>query len=63
MLLVTRMYNAATAVGVMRRVVALARDYTSRRTIGKMRLSNMPLQVRVLSHMEITHRANLAFYL
>ena len=45
------MYNAATAVGIMRRVVALARDYSSRRTIGKTKLANMPLQVRVLSHM------------
>ena len=63
MLLVTRMYNSATAVGIMRRVVALARDYSSRRTIGKTKLSEMPLQLRVWSHMEITHRANLVFYL
>ena len=63
MLLVTRMHNSATAVGVMRRVIALVRDYASRRTIGKAKLADMPLQARVLSHLEITHRANLAFYL
>lgn len=39
MLLVTRMYNSATAVGIMRRVVALARDYSSRRIIGHKKLS------------------------
>jgi alkylation response protein AidB-like acyl-CoA dehydrogenase len=63
MLLVTRMYNSATAVGIMRRVIALARDYSSRRKIGNKKLSDMPLQRRVLSHMEVTHRANLIFYL
>lgn len=63
MLFVTRMYNSATAVGIMRRVIALARDYSSRRTIGRTKLSEMPLQLRVLSHMEVTHRANLIFYL
>jgi hypothetical protein len=44
-------------------MLALARDYSGRRTIGKSKLSNMPLQVRVLAHLEVTHRANLAFYL
>ena len=63
MLFVTRMYNSATAVGIMRRMIGLARDYSSRRTIGKKNLSEMPLQLRVLSHMDVTHRANLIFYL
>jgi alkylation response protein AidB-like acyl-CoA dehydrogenase len=51
MLTVTRVYNSATAVGVMRRMLALARDYSNRRTIGRMKLNQMPLQVRVLSHL------------
>lgn len=51
MLTVTRVYNSATAVGVMRRILGLARDYSSRRTIGKMKLNEMPLQVRVLAHL------------
>jgi len=63
MLTVTRIWNASTAVGVMRRVLALARDYSSRRIIGKSTLNQMPLQIRVLSHLEVTHRANLLFYL
>jgi len=63
MLTVTRIYNSATAVGIMRRMLALSRDYSSRRIIGKSTLNNMPLQVRVLSQMEVTHRANLTFYL
>lgn len=63
MLTITRIFNASTAVAVMRRFIALARDYSNRRTIGKMKLSDMPLQVRVLAHMEVTHRANLIFYL
>jgi len=63
MLTVTRVYNSATAVGVMRRMLALARDYSGRRNIGKFKLNAMPLQVRVLAHLEVTHRANLTFYL
>lgn len=63
MLLVTRIYNSSSAVGAMRKVVALARDYSSRRTIGKTRLADMPLQQRVLAHLEVTHRANLIFFL
>jgi alkylation response protein AidB-like acyl-CoA dehydrogenase len=51
MLTVTRVYNSATAVGVMRRMLALARDYSGRRNIGKFKLNAMPLQVRVLAHL------------
>lgn len=39
MLTITRIYNSATAVGVIRRGLALARDYASRRVIGKTPLS------------------------
>ena len=63
MLTITRIYNSATAVGVIRRGLALARDYASRRVIGKTTLSNMPLQLRVLSHLEVVHRGNLILYL
>jgi putative acyl-CoA dehydrogenase len=51
MLAITRIYNSAFAVGSMRRGLVLARDYASRRVIGKTTLSNMPLQLRVLSHL------------
>ena len=63
MLTITRIYNSATAVGVMRRGLALARDYADRRVIGKTKLSQMPLQLRVLSDLEIVHRGNLIMYL
>lgn len=49
MLTVTRIYNAATAVGIMRRGIALVRDYSDRRVIGKTNLSQLPLHMRVLS--------------
>lgn len=38
MLTITRIYNSATAVGIMRRGIALARDYSSRRIIGRIKL-------------------------
>ena len=63
MLTVTRIYNAATAVGLMRRGIALVRDYSSRRIIGIKKLADLPLHMRVLSHMDVTHRGNLMFYL
>ena len=63
MLTVTRIYNAATAVGVMRRGIAIVRDYSSRRVIGKSRLSDFSLHLRVLSDLDVTHRGNLIFYL
>lgn len=63
MLTVTRLYNAATAVGVMRRGIVLVRDYSSRRIIGTKKLADLPLHIRVLAQMDVTHRANLMFYL
>lgn len=63
MLTVTRIYNAATAVGLMRRGVALVRDYSDRRIIGNKKLSDLPLHLRVLSDLQVTHRGNLIFYL
>ena len=63
MLTVTRIYNAATAVGLMRRGIALVRDYSDRRIIGKKKLSDLPLHLRVLSDLEVTHRGNLIFFL
>lgn len=63
MLTVTRIYNAATAVGLMRRGIALVRDYSDRRIIGKRKLSDLPMHLRVLSDLEVTHRGNLIFFL
>jgi len=49
MLTVTRIYNSATAVGLMRRGIAFVRDYSNRRMIGKNQLSDLPLHLRVLA--------------
>jgi acyl-CoA dehydrogenase len=63
MLTMTRIYNSSTAVGNIRRGLALSRDYASRRIIGKVPLSEMPLQLRVLSRLEVIHRGNLMLFL
>lgn len=63
MLSVTRLYNSATAVGIMRRIISLAKDFAFRRTTGKTPLHELPLHVSVLADMEITYRGNLLFYL
>lgn len=63
MLTVTRIYNSATAVGIMRRGIALVRDYSNRRIIGKRKLADLPLHMRVLADLEVIHRGNLIFYL
>lgn len=63
MLTVTRLYNSATAVGVMRRGIALVRDYSSRRRIGNKKLCDLPLHQRVLADLDVVHRGNLIFYL
>lgn len=60
---VTRVYNAVAAVGGMRRAVALARDYATRRTAFGARLSEQPLHVETLAELEARTRASfmLAF--
>jgi alkylation response protein AidB-like acyl-CoA dehydrogenase len=62
MLLLTRMYNSSTAVGLMRRGLLLAKDYAEKRTIGKQKLSKLPLQLRVISNLEVISRGNLIFF-
>jgi alkylation response protein AidB-like acyl-CoA dehydrogenase len=63
MLTITRLYNASSALSAMKRLIALARDYSTRRVIGKSLLSENPLHVSVLSDLEVTYRGNLVFYL
>jgi alkylation response protein AidB-like acyl-CoA dehydrogenase len=60
---VTRVYNAVAAVAGMRRAVALARDYATRRTAFGKPLIDHPLHARTLSAMELEWRAGflLAF--
>ncbi|HVJ57611.1 MAG: acyl-CoA dehydrogenase family protein [Terrimicrobium sp.] len=53
MLNITRLYNACCAVGFMRRGLALARDYASRRhAFGKL-LSEHPLHIETLASLQV----------
>ncbi|MDB4877392.1 MAG: uncharacterized protein JWM41_3838 [Gemmatimonadetes bacterium] len=55
---VTRVYNAVAAVSGMRRAVALARDYATRRTTFGKRLIDHPLHAETLSDLEARVRAS-----
>jgi alkylation response protein AidB-like acyl-CoA dehydrogenase len=61
MLNITRVYNATTAVANMRRIIALCRDYSDRRSAFGKKLNELPLQVKTLFDMEIRFRANFLF--
>jgi putative acyl-CoA dehydrogenase len=54
---VTRVYNAVAAVSGMRRAVALARDYATRRVVFGKRLIDQPLHAETLSDLEARVRA------
>jgi putative acyl-CoA dehydrogenase len=61
---VTRVYNAVAAVAGMRRAIALARDFATRRVAFGKRLLDHPLHVETLAAMETEWRAAflLAFH-
>eukprot|EP01006_Ploeotia_vitrea_P041758 TRINITY_DN66571_c13_g1_i4.p1 TRINITY_DN66571_c13_g1~~TRINITY_DN66571_c13_g1_i4.p1 ORF type:complete len:653 (-),score=310.85 TRINITY_DN66571_c13_g1_i4:758-2716(-) len=63
MINVTRLYNSICASGFMRRSVALARDYTHRRTAFGKCLTEHALHLETLALMEIKTRASLLFTL
>lgn len=56
---VTRVYNAVAAVAGMRRAVALARDYATRRIAFGKPLSAHPLHAETLASLEMEWRAGL----
>ncbi|CAH1801951.1 unnamed protein product [Owenia fusiformis] len=59
MLTITRIYNSISAVAGMRRIVALARDFsTKRRAFGKL-ICDHSLHMQTLSRMEVETRAAL----
>ena len=63
MLTITRVHNSISAVSSMRRILALARDYSDKRvTFGK-KIKDHVLHFRALSWMEHTFRGNLIFLL
>lgn len=61
---ITRVYNAVAAVAGMRRAIALARDYATRRTAFGKPLSAHPLHVETIAALELEWRAgfHLAFH-
>lgn len=63
MLNITRIYNSSSAVSLMRRFLALLRDYSNRRDVFNSRLNELPLQQEILAEMDVTVRGNLLFYL
>ncbi len=58
---VTRLYNACCAVGNMRRVIALARDYAPKRQVFGKPLSEQPLHLETLAGLQVQFEA--AFHL
>ena len=63
MLTITRVHNSLSAVGYMRRVLALAYDYKERReAFGKV-LKDHKLHMEVLARLEKIYRGNLLFLL
>jgi alkylation response protein AidB-like acyl-CoA dehydrogenase len=61
MLNITRLHNSISAVSNMRRITALARDFSDKRvTFGK-KIKEHTLHIRTLSWMENTFRGNLCF--
>ncbi|HET9679872.1 MAG TPA: acyl-CoA dehydrogenase family protein [Gammaproteobacteria bacterium] len=61
---ITRLYNACCAAGYMRRGLALAHDYATRRRVFGKLLIEQPLHGRTLQLMDTEHRAamQLVFY-
>ena len=63
MLIVTRYHNSAGALASMRRIVALARDYSERREVQGKKLNELPLYARTLGGLEKAYRGHLVFLL
>lgn len=63
MLTLTRLHNSLSALGYMRRILALAYDYKDRREAFGKKLGSHNLHMSVLSRMEKTYRGNLLFLL
>ena len=63
MLTITRVHNAVSAVSNMRRILALARDYSDKRVAFGKKIKDHVLHYKALSWMEHTFRGNLIFLL
>lgn len=56
MLTISRIHNAMSAVGAMRRIVNLARDYSTQRTAFGNVIKDYPLHMQTLARMEVEVR-------
>lgn len=63
MLTITRIHNSLSALGYMRRILALAYDYKERRSAFGKTLKDHSLHINVLSKLEKIYRGNLVFLL
>ena len=63
MLNITRLHNSVMAISMMRRVLALSRDFSNRRVAFNKKISDLPLQIQVLGDLERRYRGNLLFVL
>ncbi|XP_007445118.1 acyl-CoA dehydrogenase family member 11-like, partial [Python bivittatus] len=54
MLNIARIYNAVSAVGIMRRIVHMARDYATKREAFGKPLKDHPLHMQTLARMEVS---------
>ena len=61
MLTITRIHNSLSALGYMRRILALAYDYKERRVAFGKTLKDHQLHLEVLGRLEKTYRGNLLF--
>lgn len=63
MLSVTRLHNAVASVASMRRIISLARDYSTRRVAFGKPLSNHSLHTKTMAEMELECRAGMVLLL
>ncbi|XP_060755354.1 acyl-CoA dehydrogenase family member 11-like [Neoarius graeffei] len=57
MLTLTRIHNTVSAVAVMRRIIQLGREYSTKRSVFGKLLKDHPLHVQTLSRLEVETRA------
>jgi len=58
---ITRIHNAVNAVGIMRRAIAIARDYCHRRQVFGKLLADQSLHLATIADLEIEFRSALHF--
>ena len=59
MLTITRLHNSISAVSVMRRILQLSKNYSTKRKVFGMALSDHPLHTQTLSRLEVQSRGCL----